>query len=61
MREADVKLYQGRNVNQVVRDMGITEQTYYHWVTKYEEGVTWQWLPVERESAGGGQALLSKD
>lgn len=23
--------------------------------------VTWQWLPVERESAGGGQALLSKD
>jgi hypothetical protein len=22
---------------------------------------TWQWLLVERESAGGGQALLSKD
>jgi len=23
-------------------------------------GATWQWLPVEREGAGGAQALLSK-
>lgn len=29
-------------------------------VEKWVE-VTWQWLPVARESAGGGSALLSKD
>jgi hypothetical protein len=27
---------------------------------KRRHGATWQWLPVEREPAGGGKALLSK-
>jgi putative transposase len=35
LREADVKLSQGRNVGQVSRDMGITEQTYYRWRKEY--------------------------
>ena len=35
LREADVKLSQGRNVDQVSRDMGITEQTYYRWRKEY--------------------------
>jgi len=29
LREADVKLSQGRQVGQTCREMGITEQTYY--------------------------------
>ena len=33
--EADVKLSQGRNVGQVSREMGITEQTYYRWRKEY--------------------------
>ena len=35
LREADVKLSQGRNVGQVSRDLGITEQTYYRWRKEY--------------------------
>ena len=35
LREADVKLSQGRHVGQVSRDMGITEQTYYRWRKEY--------------------------
>ena len=35
LREADVKLNQGRNVGQVCRDMGISEQTYYRWRREY--------------------------
>lgn len=35
LREADVKLSQGRNVGQVSRDVGITEQTYYRWRKEY--------------------------
>jgi putative transposase len=30
-----VKIYQGRNVGQVSRNLGITEQTYYHWRKEY--------------------------
>ena len=33
--EGDVKLSQGRNVGQVSRDMGITEQIYYRWRKEY--------------------------
>ncbi len=36
LREADVKQSQGRNVGQVSRDMGITEQIYYHWRKEYD-------------------------
>lgn len=35
LREADVKLSQGRQVGQTCRDMGITEQTYYRWRKEY--------------------------
>jgi transposase-like protein len=35
LREADVKLSQGRNVGQVSREIGITEQTYYRWRKEY--------------------------
>ena len=35
LREAEVKLSQGRNIGQVSRDMGITEQTYYRWRKEY--------------------------
>jgi putative transposase len=35
LREADVKLSQGRNVGQICREMGITEQTYYRWRKEY--------------------------
>jgi putative transposase len=35
LREVDVKLSQGRNVGQICREMGITEQTYYRWRKEY--------------------------
>jgi transposase-like protein len=35
LREADVKLSQGRNVEQLCRELGITEQTYYRWRREY--------------------------
>lgn len=35
LREADVKISQGRSVGQICRDMGITEQTYYRWRKEY--------------------------
>ena len=35
LREADVKVSQGRNVGQICREMGITEQTYYRWRKEY--------------------------
>jgi len=35
LREADVKLSQGRAVGQACREMGIAEQTYYRWRKEY--------------------------
>jgi transposase-like protein len=35
LREAEVKLSQGRNVGQFCREMGITEQSYYRWRKEY--------------------------
>jgi len=35
LREAEVKLSQGRTVVQTCREMGITEQTYYRWRKEY--------------------------
>ncbi len=31
LREVDVKVSQGKNVGQICREIGITEQTYYRW------------------------------
>jgi len=35
LREAEVLLSQGQKVTQVVRAMGISEQTYYRWRREY--------------------------
>ncbi len=35
LREADVKLSQGRNMGQIWREMGVTVQTYYRWRKGY--------------------------
>ena len=35
LREAEVRLSQGKAVGQVCREMGITEQTYYRWRKEY--------------------------
>lgn len=35
LREAEVKLSQGKNVGQICREMGITEQSYYRWRKEY--------------------------
>ena len=31
LREAEVRLSQGRTVKEVSRELGVTEQTYYRW------------------------------
>jgi transposase-like protein len=31
LREAEVELAKGRTVSQVVKNLGVTEQTYYRW------------------------------
>jgi transposase-like protein len=31
----DVKISQGKNVGQICRDIGISEQTYYRWRKEY--------------------------
>jgi len=35
LREAEVELSKGSTVAQVVRKLGVTEQTYYHWRKAY--------------------------
>jgi transposase-like protein len=35
LREADVKLSQGRSVEQLCRELSLTEQTYYRWRREY--------------------------
>jgi transposase-like protein len=35
LREMDVKISQGKNVGQICRDIGISEQTYYRWRKEY--------------------------
>ena len=35
LREADVKLSQGRSVEELCRELSITEQTYYRWRREY--------------------------
>lgn len=35
LREADVKVSQGKNVDKICREMGIAEQTYYRWRKEY--------------------------
>jgi transposase-like protein len=35
LRQADVELSRGKNVGQICRDIGISEQTYYRWRKEY--------------------------
>lgn len=35
LREAEVLLSQGRTVGEAVRQLGVTEQTYYRWRNQY--------------------------
>jgi transposase-like protein len=35
LREAEVELSRGKKLGQIVRDLGITEQTYYRWRREY--------------------------
>jgi putative transposase len=35
LREMDVKISQGKNVGQICREIGISEQTYYRWRKEY--------------------------
>ena len=35
LREAEVVLAQGQSVGQVVRKLGVSEQTYYRWRREY--------------------------
>ena len=35
LREAEVELARGKIVPEVVRQLGVTEQTYYRWKRKY--------------------------
>ena len=35
LREVDVKISQGKNVDQLCREIGVTEQTYYRWRKEY--------------------------
>ena len=35
LREMDVKVSQGKNVAQICRERGISEQTYYRWRKEY--------------------------
>ena len=35
LREMDVKVSQGKNVAQICREIGISEQTYYRWRKEY--------------------------
>jgi len=35
LREAEVGLAEGKRVAEVVRDLGVTEQTYYRWRREY--------------------------
>ncbi len=35
LREVDVKVLQGKNIGQLCRETGISEQTYYRWRKEY--------------------------
>ena len=35
LREAEVLLSQGKTVSEVVRQLGVSEQTYYRWENEY--------------------------
>ena len=35
LRQADVLIAQGKNVPEICRELGISQQTYYRWRNKY--------------------------
>ena len=51
LREAEVELARGKTVPEVVRKLGVTEQTYYRWKREYGGLRTDQAKRLERENA----------
>jgi putative transposase len=54
LREADVELGKGEKVPEVCRKLGITQQTYYRWRTKYgsmEPKLAKQLQELQKENA----------
>ena len=54
LRQADVELGKGRKVPQVCKQLGISEQTYYRWRTKYggmDPQMAKQLKSLEKENA----------
>ena len=52
LREADVKLSQGRSVEQLCRELSITEQSYYRWRKEYGGMKTAQAQAAQGSRAG---------
>jgi putative transposase len=52
LREAEVRLSQGRTVGQACREMGITEQTCYRWRKEYGGMKTIQVKRLNESAAG---------
>ena len=68
LREADVALGKGEKVPEVCKQLGISEQTYYRWRTKYggmDPQMARQLKNCRRRSAaeafGGGAAAGQSD
>ncbi len=54
LREADIELGKGEKVPEVCRKLGITQQTYYRWRTKYgsmEPKLAKQLQELQKENA----------
>ena len=54
LRQADVELGKGLKVPEVCRQLGISEQTYYRWRTKYggmDPAMAKQMKEMEKENA----------
>jgi transposase-like protein len=43
LREAEIKLATGQTTGEVVRELGISEQTYYRWRKLYRGMVSWDY------------------
>ena len=54
LRQADVNLGKGLKVPEVCRQLGVSEQTYYRWRTKYggmDPQMAWQMQELQKENA----------
>ena len=51
LRQADVDLGKGMNVPDVCRRLGISQQTYYRWRTKYGPRMAKQLQELQKENS----------